>query len=209
MAMLNNQMVFVGIRTYTADFVQYLEVPLVSYPFLDAIWCPRKIVAAHGNMDEAHVVGTQRFVEVDELRPVGDRDTCGIPSIEHQGLGEPEQGTWMGLEVPGLLICFRRCFWRTEDWQRESHSHRSSGSTRWKSPEDSRGQATGQVILKSTRFLGLKPIQRPDTLVHPVDIIILECILIPIGSNRKQRKKATACGYWMLLAFDNSAKVEQ
>ena len=56
-------------------------------------------MAAHGNMDEAHVVGTQRFVEVDELRPVGDRDTCGIcgiPSIEHQGLGEPEQGIWMG-----------------------------------------------------------------------------------------------------------------
>eukprot|EP00435_Cladocopium_sp_Y103_P011116 s2098_g2.t2 len=29
---------------------------------------PEKIVAAHGNMDEAHVVGTQRSVEVDELR---------------------------------------------------------------------------------------------------------------------------------------------
>lgn len=28
----------------------------------------RKIVAAHGNMDEAHVVGTQKVVDIEEVR---------------------------------------------------------------------------------------------------------------------------------------------
>ena len=63
---------FVGITPIhsqiSSDFAQHLEVPI---RIISLSGRPRKIVAAHGNMDEAHVVGTQRPVDVDELRRQG------------------------------------------------------------------------------------------------------------------------------------------
>ena len=74
----------------------------------------RKIVAAHGNMDEAHVVGTHRSVEVDELRPVAGhlglatcRDTMAYH--EHQGFEEFEHG---GMGFGNSEGLFSMIFWR-------------------------------------------------------------------------------------------------
>ena len=196
-----------GLHLFSSDFLQHLEVPLVSYPFLDAIWCPRKIVAAHGNMDEAHVVGTQRFVEVDELRPVGDNR---IPVGYHRtsrAFCEPEQGIWMGLEVPGLVICFRRCFGRTKDW----HSERVTVTDQVAPPDESHPRIAEVRPQHRTAWGHFEKHSVPrfetDSKIRfwsiIVDIIILECILIPnrIQSEAEKKKQplvVTGC-YWLLI----------
>ncbi|CAK9078917.1 unnamed protein product [Durusdinium trenchii] len=68
---------------------------------------PEKIVAAHGNMDEAHVLGTQRVVDIEEFRHAvfkGD-DACRKLAEIHGGwvtLGS------QGLNGPGVMNGFRK-----------------------------------------------------------------------------------------------------